>query len=304
MVTKANVMQALFTGGLGDFIGSESFMSDKEKDLVTTVLWATRNREEIKAAINLKIIFPNMIEEKILFDNFCDERPTRDWQSGDRFMNIGRKHELNSKCGLNLLQADLDAISDHSLDATLESIFSGQRKFQSSRIATKIQLPDVSHYNLPAQYIVIHPWSDAEINGREFNEHDWSSIFKFLENTNLKGVVVNQSKYIAPPSDLLIDLTNKTTLKETFSIIKNASSCILCASSLACFATKLFPIHKIWLKGGHPHMFSDWATYFYHGPFTKPTDVIFKDLKILGQYKVEQRTAQPINLDQGTISLL
>lgn len=304
MVTKANVMQALFTGGLGDFIGSESFMSDKEKDLVTTVLWATRNREEIKAAINLKIIFPNMIKEKILFDNFCDERPTRDWQSGDRFMNIGRKHELNSKCGLNLLQADLDAISDHSLDATLEGIFSGQRKFQSSRIATKIQLPDVSHYNLPAQYIVIHPWSDAEINGREFNEHDWSSIFKFLENTNLKGVVVNQSKYIAPPSDLLIDLTNKTTLKETFSIIKNASSCILCASSLACFATKLFPIHKIWLKGGHPHMFSDWATYFYHGPFTKPTDVIFKDLKILGQYKVEQRPAQPINLDQGTISLL
>ena len=57
-------------------------------------------------------------------------------------------------------------------------------------------------------------------------------------------------------------------------------------------------------KGGHPHMFSDWATYFYHGPFTKPTDINFKDLKILGQYRVEQRTAQPINLDQGTISLL
>ena len=188
-------MQALFTGGLGDFIGAESFMSDKEKDAVTTVLWATRNREEIKAAGDLKTIFPNMIEEKIMFDDFCDERPTRDWQPGDRFMNIGRKHELNLKCGLNLSQEELDAISDHSLDATLEGIFSKQRKFQSSRIATTIEWPDVGHYNLPAQYIVIHPWSDAEINGREFNEHDWPSIFKFLENANLKGVVI---PYVVP----------------------------------------------------------------------------------------------------------
>lgn len=297
-------MQALFTGGLGDFIGAESFMSDKEKDSVTTVCWATRNREEIRAAVDLLSIFPNMVEEKILFDDFCDERPTRDWQPGDRFMNIGKKHELNIKCGLNLSPAELDAISDHSLDATLEGIFAGHRRFQSSRIATRTPLPDVSHFNLPDQYIVIHPWSDAEINGREFNEHDWPSIFKFLENAELKGVVVNQSKYPAPKNDLLIDLTNKTSLKESLSIIRNASGCILCASSLACFATKIFPIHKIWLKGGHPHMFSDWATYFYHGPFTKPNEIIFKDLKILEMYKVERASNKIMNLDQGVLSLI
>lgn len=298
-------MQALFTGGLGDFIGAESFMSDKEKDSVTTVCWATRNREEIRAAVDLRSIFPNMVDEKILFDDFCDERPTRDWQPGDQFMNIGKKHELNLKCGLNLSPAELDAISDHSLDATLEGIFAGQRRFQSSRIATRTPLPDVSHFNLPDQYIVIHPWSDAEINGREFNESDWPSIFKFLNNAGLKGVVVNQSKYPAPKNDLLIDLTNKTNLKETLSIIKGASGCILCASSLACFATKIFPIHKIWLKGGHPHMFSEWATRFYHGPFTKPGDVIFKDLKILELYKVEKQSSNKIvDLDQGVLSLI
>jgi hypothetical protein len=298
-------MQALFTGGLGDFIGAESFMSDKEKDSVTTVCWATRNREEIRAAVDLRSIFPNMVDEKILFDDFCDERPTRDWQPGDRFMNIGKKQELNLKCGLNLSQAELDAISDHSLDATLEGIFAGRRRFQSSRIATRTPLPDVSHFNLPDRYIVIHPWSDAEINGREFNESDWPSIFKFLNNAGLKGVVVNQSKYLAPKNDLLIDLTNKTNLKETLSIIKDASGCILCASSLACFATKIFPIHKIWLKGGHPHMFSEWATRFYHGPFTKPGDVIFKDLKILELYKVEKQSSNKIvDLDQGVLSLI
>jgi hypothetical protein len=298
-------MQALFTGGLGDFIGAESFMSDKEKDSVTTVCWATRNREEIRDAVDLRSIFPNMVDEKILFDDFCDERPTRDWQPGDRFMNIGKKQELNLKCGLNLSQAELDAISDHSLDATLEGIFAGQRRFQSSRIATRTPLPDVSHFNLPDRYIVIHPWSDAEINGREFNESDWPSIFKFLNNAGLKGVVVNQSKYLAPKNDLLIDLTNKTNLKETLSIIKDASGCILCASSLACFATKIFPIHKIWLKGGHPHMFSEWATRFYHGPFTKPGDVIFKDLKILELYKVEKQSSNKIvDLDQGVLSLI
>jgi hypothetical protein len=71
-------MQVLFTGGLGDFIGAECFLTEKEKDSVKTVLWATRNREEIKAAVDLKVIFPNMEEEKVLFDNFSDERPTRD----------------------------------------------------------------------------------------------------------------------------------------------------------------------------------------------------------------------------------
>jgi hypothetical protein len=296
-------MQVLFTGGLGDFIGAECFLTEKEKDSVKTVLWATRNREEIKAAIDLKQIFPNIEEEKIMFDDFCDERPTKDWQPGDKFMNIGKKHELNLKCNLNLSETELDAISDHSLDATLEDIFAGRRRWESSRIATKCVWPDVSSFNLPKQYIVIHPWSDAEINGREFNEHDWPSIFNFLERTKLTGVIVNQSKYPAPSNKNIIDLTNQTTLKETFSIIKGASACILCASSLACFATKIFPVDKIWLKGGWDHMFSEWATYFYHGPFTKPNELIFKNLKFLDQYTVSK--GRPIkNLDQGYVNFV
>jgi hypothetical protein len=297
-------MQILFTGGLGDFIGAECFITEEEKDSVKTVLWATRNREEIKAAVNLKTIFPNMEDEKILFDDFCDERPTIAWRPGDRFMNIGKKDELNIKCGLNLSQEELDAISDHSLDATLDDVFSGRRQWQGSRIATT-SYPDVAHLNLPNQYIVIHPWSDNDINGREFNEEDWPSIYDFLKRANLKGVVVNQSKYPAPSNDLLIDLTNKTSLQETFSVIQGATGCIMCASSLACFATKLFPVHKIWLKGGYPHMFSEWATYFYHGPFTKPTDVIFKNLKILDRYKIEESPKKStMDLDQGYMSLL
>jgi hypothetical protein len=295
-------MQALFTGGLGDFIGAECFMSEAEKDSVKTVLWATRNREEIKAAVDLKSIFPNMVEEKILFDDFCDERPTRDWQPGDRFMNIGKKSDLNLKCGLNLSQAELDAISDHSLDATLEDIFSGRRKWQSSRIATRMPLPDVDGFNLPQQYVAIHPWSDAEINGREFNEHDWPSIYAFLEKFNLTGVVVNQSKYPAPKHARIIDLTNQTTLQETFNIIQGAESCILCASSLACYATKIFPKDRIWLKGGFEHMFTAWATHYYHGPFTAAQDIIFKNLKVLDRY--QRQVVQSVNPDNGYMSLL
>lgn len=296
-------MQALFTGGLGDFIGAESFMTEQEKDSVHTVLWATRNREEIKNAIDLVKIFPNMVEEKILFDDFCNERPTRIWQPGDRFMNIGKKHELNLKCNLNLSQEELNAISDHSLDATLEDIFSRKRKFQTSRIS-KLTWPDISKFDLPKHYVVIHPWSDAEINGREFNEQDWPSIFNFLKKLNLKAVVVNQSNHTAPSNELLIDLTNQTTLKETFSIIKGATACILCASSLACFASKLFPKHKIWLKGGHAHMFTEWATYFYHGPFINPIDIIFKNMTILDNYQLEKVDVEPISLDKGVLILI
>jgi hypothetical protein len=304
-------MQALFTGGLGDFIGAESFMTEAEKDAVTTVLWATRNRKEIQAAFNMKEIFPNLQEEKIMFDDWSDERPTRPWQSGDRFMNIGMKNELNLKCGLNLSQADLDAISDHSLDATLQRIFAGHR-WQSSRCTTvRTSWGDVSRFKLPQRYVAIHPWSDAEINGREFNDADWANIFKFLETIDCVGVIVNQSYKYPPIHPRLIHLTNLTTLKETWSIIAGAEACILCASSLACFATKIFPKDRIWLKGGHDHMFSDWATYFYHGPHTVTNEVIFRNFDILNKYRVDNGSSIPMNqnpqslmLDHGLLTLL
>ena len=293
-------MQALFTGALGDFLGAESFMTESEKDSVTTILWATRNRAEIQSAVDLKVIFPNLQEEKILFDDWGTERPTRPWQEGDKFMSIGMKGDLNLKCKLNLSQTELDAITDCSLDATLQKIFTGHR-WQSSRFTMRSVWPDVSRFNLPNRYVVIHPWSDAEICGREFNDADWASIFKFLDKIGAMGVVVNKSETPPPSHPLLIDLTNQTTLKETFSIITRAESCILCSSSLACFATKLFPKDRIWIKGGHQYIFTDWATYFYHGPFINPNDITFKDFKILESYGISNQASM---LDQGLLTLL
>ena len=308
---KGTSMQALFTGALGDFIGSECFMTEEQKDSVTTLLWATRNRTEIQSAVDLQLIFPNLKEQKILFDDFSDERPTSPWQPGDRFAAIGMKDELNLKCGLNLSTEELAAISDHSLDATLQRIFAGHR-WQSSRFASRSVWPNISSFSLPQRYIVIHPWSDAEVNGREFNDSDWTNIFNFLDKINAMGVVVNRSDRHPPAHPRLIDLTNKTTLKETFSIITAAESCILCASSLACFATKLFPPHRIWLKGGHEHMFSQWATYFYHGPFTDPASIIFRNFEVLNNYQIEKQSSsislqssqQAQLIDQGLVTLL
>lgn len=296
-------MRALFTGALGDFIGAESFMTEQEKDSVVEVLWATRNRQEILNAVDIMAVFPNLKKQTVLFDDFCDERPTRPWQPGDKFMNIGDKSELNLKCRLNLSQQELDSISDHSLDATLRGIFSGQRRWASSRVATKMALPDVDYLGLPDDYVVIHPWSDAEICGREFNQEDWDHIFKFLDRLNITGVVVNKSSIPAPKHNRIIDLTNKTTLRETFSIIENASYCILCTSSLACYATKIFSKDKIWLKGGHEFIFSDWGTYFYHGPFHNPNDIVFRDFKILDRYRPNQLNSIT-NMDQGYVSLI
>ena len=294
-------MRALFTGGLGDFIGAESFMTEEEKDAVTTVVWATRNRKEITAAVDLNSIFPNMQNEQIIFDDFCDERPTRPWQPGDRFMNIGTKVELNTKCGLNLSDAELAEISDHSLDATLADMFAGRRRYVGSRIVSRSNWPTVNQFNLPKEYIAIHPWSDAEINGREFTNEDWIQLFMFLDRYNITGVVVNKSTMPPPAHPRILDLTNKTTLKETFSIIKGAQGAVLCASSLACLATKMFTPGRIWIKGGYPHMFSDWATYFYHGPYTKPNMIIHKDLTVLNP---KQRSHEQDMLDQGLATLL
>jgi len=292
-------MKVLFTGGLGDFIGAETFLNEQQKDDVTSVLWATRNREEIRSAIDMNLIFPNMKEEIVMFDNWANERPVRPWQPGDSFMNIGMKHELNTKCNLNLSKLELDEIFDCSLDATLQRMFNGLA-FQSSRFATKGNWPSVDKFNLPQKYVVIHPWSDAEICGREFNEADWANITYYLEKNNLMGVVVNRSDKTPPIHNTLVDLTNKTTLKETFSIISKAYQAILCSSSLACFATKIFTKDNIWIKGGHEYIFTPWATHFYHGPFKSPIDVVFKNFDILNKSKINQSKM----LDQGQVFLL
>jgi hypothetical protein len=56
-------------------------------------------------------------------------------------------------------------------------------------------------------------------------------------------------------------------------------------------------------------MFSQWATYFYHGPFTDPATIIFRNFEILKNYKAEpqkspQSSQQAQLIDQGLLTLL
>lgn len=48
-------------------------------------------------------------------------------------------------------------------------------------------------------------------------------------------------------------------------------------------------------------MFSQWATYFYHGPFHEPEKIIFRNLQVLDSYC---NMGQAKMLDQGTLTLL
>jgi hypothetical protein len=203
-------------------------------------------------------------------------------------------------CGLNLSAAELAEINDYSLDAMLARIFAGH-PWQRSRFTSRSTWLNVDRFQLPQRYVVIHPWSDAEINGREFDTTDWTSIFRFLDPVHAKGVVVNRSDRSPPDDTRLIDLTNQTNIKETWAIISAAESCIMCSSSLACFATKLFPRGRIWIKGGHEYIFTQWATYFYHGPFVQPNDIIFRNMSVLDGYC---NAGQAQMLDSGTITLL
>jgi hypothetical protein len=56
-------------------------------------------------------------------------------------------------------------------------------------------------------------------------------------------------------------------------------------------------------------MFSGWATYFYHGPFTNPNDIIFRDFSVLDNISPTPRNnynsfQQGAMLDQGLLVLL
>jgi hypothetical protein len=67
---------------------------------------------------------------------------------------------------------------------------------------------------LPENYIVLCPFStDKRSKERDFNAEDWNQTLKFLEQKDIKGVVINSGNDIVPKNSYLIDLSNLTKIE-------------------------------------------------------------------------------------------
>lgn len=161
-----------------------------------------------------------------------------------------------------------------------------QTKFSLSITLQKIS--DISIFNLPDKYYFIafdssdkrfhcilccqpHD-SVCPVNGnkRVFVEIDWDNTLKILSKNNLKGVVVGieplSEKYKNSP--LLIDITCKTNILESFEILKNAIGYIGIDSCFSVIASKLFEKNNIFIKSIHSHSINWKNVYFHNKNFT------------------------------------
>jgi hypothetical protein len=234
------------TGGIGDFIAIESFMSDTQRNSITQVFLATRAHKSIKAILEAAPIFPNLEKLVSLHDN---------WQkvfcvvSYDQLKSLSLTERWN--IDFSIVPKN---IIDYSIWFVFQEIKSGRRKYNPSNLF-KHKLADISHFNLPSDYAFIQPYSpnDRQGGNRDFTKSEWNATLFRLKQLGLKGVVVLNSDDYVPNDPNLINLTNKTSVVEAIEIAKQCSEFIGVDSCFAALVCKFLPDSNITIKTVNEH---------------------------------------------------
>lgn len=273
----------LILHGVGDFIASESYLTDAECNAVETIYWASAHRKFLQPSIKWNELFPNLKNHQILWD---------DWGTPEQHQTLEKRFKIENKHELIFIDKNIDpfwittALLDSGVPQICDDIANKRRGYQGSRIA-KMKFDPPAHLNLPDKYVLIHPWSDAHrLTARDFTDEDWEGVLGFLEKNNITGIVTNKSKDYAPQHPKIIDLTNQTTLQETFALAQRATYFMGCASCLHVFTPKVLPSQNIFIKSKYPWLAKRSREFmFYHAPATENLNFkVYPSLNFLKDY--------------------
>jgi len=276
---KSFTSDILITGGIGDFLTIESFFTQEEEN-IRNVFYATRAQKEISELFDA---LPNYnIKQHInYFDEFNSKLPT-----------IWDINHLNK-----ITKSKLDpTVHDYSIKVKFNEIRSNQYKHHNGSSFLKYELvKDIkSKFNLPSNYIVVHPCSRAsyrKLSQRELTPFEWRFLlaetpgvsscgktglfkdtladFRLLGGTSQQKIVVLNTwpDYQIPNNKNIIDLTNKTTLIESIEILKNSNGYFGIDSALSVLAAKLFGSDQLYIRHfGRSKKFHLWRNidvYYY-----------------------------------------
>lgn len=244
------------SGGIGDVIAIESFLSDQERQSIQTILYATNKRIFIEELFKSLTSFPKLENHISLWDDFSDFWCF--WSLEDYISKTKEKHtQLNSK---------LQDCKDLSILRFFQEIKKGNANYNESSFL-KEKVANISHLNLPHDYLVIVPYStDKRIKERDFNKHDWDEILVNLKNHDLYGLVINSEKEMVPKNKLIIDMSQKTKILESIEILKGAKGYFGIDSWISVLAAKLFDVPNLQIKSRNVHCYDN--AKFYYAPKT------------------------------------
>ncbi len=239
------------SGGIGDTFAVESFLTDDERENISTIYYATNKQKTIE----------------LLFKSLKNYEHIVVWDDFSKFWCFFFKDQClntlicNSK-KLENIPDDFIRSKDLSISIIFDQVKKGLRQYnQSSFIKNK--LTDISKFNLKYNYFVISPYSsDKRVVDRDFNFRDWANCLSYLKKTNTKGVVLNDGNESIPKDNQLIDLSKKTNILEAIEILKQAKGYIGIDSSISVLASKLFNFQYLHIKSKNKHLY-DCASCYY-----------------------------------------
>lgn len=277
----------LFTGGAGDILAIESFLTDIERNDIEVIFYATRAHILIKELLTNVPTLPNIKDHIILWDN---------WKSMFAFHNKQQTEDYICKWTKDLQKREkirtlLRDVVDYSIAEIFPQIMRKKRHYTYSSML-KTTMADISKFNLPEcigyhfstiecnkflieieqklrnkvtrNYVCICPYStnDKRDARRDFNTEDWKNTFKLLEEYKTYGIVLNTGNDSIPDHPRLFNLSNKTTMKESIEILKESRGYFGIDSALSVLAAKLF--HAPWLivKSSNNHLYIHARAYY------------------------------------------
>lgn len=239
-----------FTGGIGDVIALESFLDNERRDKVTTIFYATHKHQACRSLFERLGNYKNL-QQVSVWDNFSDF-----------WCFLSKDDCLVQLQNSGIVIPELARAEDWSIMRKFPAIRNGELRYNGSSFLN-YELSDISKFELPDRYVTICPCSsDKRIEGRDFNFSDWESCLNILRSLNCKGVVLNAGNDKIRQDDLLINLSNQTSLPEAVEILKHGVAYVGIDSALSVLASKLFLYPYCLIKSLNDHCYHNLVCYF------------------------------------------
>lgn len=250
-IIKASNSTVFFTGGIGDVLALESYFTQRERDNLETIYYATRKSDPIIEIFQNLNNYPRLRNHVVVYDDFS------------KFWCFYSKEE----CLVHLKSNGLP-VPDGLLHAEDWSIANKFTKINSNYITynssspVNLKLCGVSEFDLPKNYISICPYSsDKRVSTRDFSKDDWKNTSVLLDRLEMTGVLLNSGIDICPVYDNIIDLSNQTSIIEAIEILKNGCGYIGVNSVLSVLAAKLFH-NNLFIKSSDEHCHRNRHIYY------------------------------------------
>jgi hypothetical protein len=249
-VIRTVAPSAIFlSGGIGDVLALESFMSNEERNCLKTIYYGTNKSDFIQNMFCSLPNFPLLKNHEVLWNDFS------------QFWCFLRKNECLSKMSKNKISEDILMSNDYGIISMFPKIKSGKQFTGSSFL--KFDVADIKLLCLPENYYVVCPYStDKRLNTRDFNESDWNNCINKLKSIGIKGVVLNQGPDIVPNDTQLINMSNSCSLLQAFEILKKSKGYIGIDSALSVLAAQLFQHPNLSIKSQSQHCYDNIKCYY------------------------------------------